>query len=87
MRTIKDLKQDDTSGPCQIINFKEFNKYSGQWFLKFETRYYENYNALCAVQEILEIDGGDGKKYKAILKLSECKYSGPDFQKAMAARI
>ena len=89
MAKIKDLKQDDMSGANQVIFFNEFNKITGQWIPKFETRYYSEYDNLYAVQEffLLTGDNADTKKYKAIKRLSKCLYSGPDFKKAMSARV
>ncbi len=89
MDHISDLRQDDMSGSCQVINFKQYNRLTGVTFRKFETRYYPNYDALYAVQLIFPLQGAGAsrRKYDAIGRLSKCLYSGPDFQKAMKSRI
>lgn len=84
---ITKLVQEDSSGSSQVISFKELNN-QGEMITKFETRFYQNYDALIAIQCIFSLSGDNEsiKKYKAIELLSDCLYSGLNFQSAMQKR-
>ena len=85
---ISKLVQEDSSGSCMVISFRELN-IEGKLIIKYETRYYRDYNALCAMAYIWNLTGigASLQKYKAIELISECLYSGPDLQKALSKRI
>lgn len=85
---ITKLKQEDTSGSSQVISYKELNEFSGELITKYETRFYPDYNAILAIQHIMSLGGESSslRKYKAIELLSECLYSGPNFEYAMKKR-
>ena len=85
---ITKLKQEDLSGSCIVISYRELNL-EGKMLTKFETCYFSNNDHLMAIILIFPLTGDceSLRKYKAITLLSECLYTGSDFKTAMRHRI